>query len=244
MHAADSTRSISATSSKTPVATAMTRSYASSLVRTSLIRLTPTKANVAANARRLFPSTSGWLRASECSKAAAFKVTVGYASTPMPRPEDEPPPSRGAQDRVRRQVRRRVAPREAVPRRPGRSLAESLQRLGETGKFIMKNRIEQISPARALYVIPYSLPGDFLHGASLALRAPSKRDALAFIKSKSHGHILMVSPLIPPSQALLPWLRWAQQAPLSSLRFPPLGSAGGQAGLPAQHHRVPALVPR
>ncbi len=31
---------------------------------------------------------------------------------------------------------------------------------------------------------------------------------------------------------------------LMLIRFPPLGSGGGQAGLPAQHHRVPALVPR
>jgi hypothetical protein len=60
------------TSSSSPVATAMTRSYASSLVSVRRTPLMAQNAIVAASARRLFPSISAWFRASECSSAAAF----------------------------------------------------------------------------------------------------------------------------------------------------------------------------
>lgn len=50
--------------------------------RTGPARTSRQNTRVAAQARRLLPSTSGWLRASECIRAASFSAKLGYASSP------------------------------------------------------------------------------------------------------------------------------------------------------------------
>jgi hypothetical protein len=79
-------------------------------------------------------------------------------------------------------------PRAAARAASGRSLTEPLQRLGETRQLLIQHLVEQFGAAVVLHVLADRLPGHFLHGPLLKLRAPAKRLGLVVRKPQGHRH--------------------------------------------------------
>jgi hypothetical protein len=152
------------TSSSCPVATLITKSWASSLVRARRRPSKPQNAMTAASASRLMPSMSARLRA---SRGGLQRPVVAHCGA-------------GSQ---------RLLPRRAAAREVScRSLAEPLQGLGVAGQFLVEDLVEQFGAAVVLHVLADRLPGHFLHGPLLQFCAPPQRVGFIVGKPQSHRH--------------------------------------------------------